>query len=96
MLVIGHAIQYPDDEEEDDEEGQTKIVYGSPAEAEEENPGEACPDKAQGEEANAHVKCFCRWQTGLLEEIGCVADEVDPGDDLDAVDPYAMVISGVE
>lgn len=61
VCIIGHAVQYPDEKEENDKEGQAKIVNGSAADAKEKDPRKACPYEAQGEESNAHVKCFGRW-----------------------------------
>lgn len=77
LKVSGCAIDDRDNDQQHNQEKQSSVVDIPPTEAQEEKPGEQCPDESYGQEADAHVESVAGIESGELEEVGGVTYEVD-------------------
>lgn len=78
---MGHAVEDADDEEQGDERREPGVVDAAAPEVAQQDPGAAGAEEAEGEEADAHGEGVGGGEAGEFEEVGCVADEVDAGED---------------
>jgi hypothetical protein len=67
--VVGRAVDDADDDLEDGEHSETGVVDCSAANVDQEDPGEAGADEAEGEEANAHAEGVIGGEAGYCEGL---------------------------